>query len=117
MTASPRCLSCGKPRTPRAGSPGCFTGAHGWCLPCCRRWYAAGRPEAGPPPALTRAECAALSNAATVAATEHRTAEYARLRGRGYSPAQAALRLGMGKYARLRAERAYRQAATREAAA
>ncbi len=97
MTAAspPCCTRCGRPRAERDDSPGNYTGAHGWCLPCCRRWYNAGRPAEGPPPALSRAECAALSRVGATQDRQWRMAECARLLSAGFSRAQAAKRLSV----------------------
>ena len=93
----PLCVNpaCRKPRRERKDSPGNFTGAHGWCEPCAKRWYAAGRPEDGPPAPMSHAERCALANAARKAAVAARAGEYARLRNARNTPAQAARRLGL----------------------
>lgn len=43
---------CGNVRMRQQGKNGRWeglTGAHDWCSPCTNRYYAAGRPETGPP--------------------------------------------------------------------
>ena len=84
--------------------------ACGWCLPCWKRWDRAGRPENGPPAPMSHQERCALSNAARKAAAARTRAAYARLRVTGYTPAQAALRLGMAERTGELYESAYRAA-------
>ena len=66
---------------------------------------------------MSAAERTALANAARKRAARLRAAEYARLRGIGCSPAQAALRLGMAAYTGREYERRYGMAARGAAAA
>lgn len=60
-TPSP-CRACGRPRRRRTGQPG-VKGANGYCEACNNRWHVAGCPPEGPPPPMSHAERAALSNA------------------------------------------------------
>jgi hypothetical protein len=92
---APRCTCCGGERRERVDSPGNYTGAHGWCEACTKRWYRVARPAGGPPPPMTAVQVAALSNQDRVQAAAGRAAECRRLLAAGYSPAQAALRLGV----------------------
>lgn len=66
---------------------------------------------------MSHAARCTLANAARSAAKALRVAEYTRLRETRYTPAQAALRLGMGQMARLAAERDYQDRTERREAA
>lgn len=96
MTAHPHCRNpaCRKERRRRANEPG-WEGAHGYCRACLERWNDAGRPASGPPAPLPLTGRNAAWTGQLTAEREARVAEYASLRGRRYTNAQAAWRMGI----------------------
>ena len=88
------CSNCGGQLT-----PGCTR--HGWCDACYSRWRRAGQPDTGPPPAQPRqfpAHAGDLGRAAVAAAAQERLHRYEGLIRSGFSPKQAARRMGVSVY-------------------
>ena len=113
--AAPPCANPACTKTRRRLPCGRLPGVHGWCSACTSRWYGAGCPEAGPPPAMTTAERTARSGAASRAARDERLAFYADSRSMGFSVAEAAADAGVSETTGWRYEKSLR-AAAREAA-
>lgn len=115
----PLCTCCGRPRARR--KDGGWTGAHGWCGGCYRRWCLDGRPASGPPAPMAAIWRNAIVNQRRVLEAAWRRGEFARLRSAGYSTAQAARVLGVTygcgwKYERSRLAARGQEAARNEAA-
>ncbi|PRX95603.1 WhiB family transcriptional regulator [Allonocardiopsis opalescens] len=93
--AAPAARVCSAPSCPH---PGARAWARGWCNSCYQRWYAAGRPESGPPPPRR--------------AKARRLGLYIAARDAGSAPAAAAEAAGLVANNRSidRYEAAYRQA-------
>ena len=87
---NPRCRRLLRKRTGQYG----WEGACGFCRGCHRRWVLAGRPEVIPDP-VPAADRNAAAREQLRAARTARVAEYASLRGRRYTTAQAAWRMGI----------------------
>jgi hypothetical protein len=105
----PRCRNpkCRKVRKPRRRWGG-YEGARGWCITCYDRARIAGFPPEGVPDPMTRAECAAASNAERQRERDERMAEYAAYLRGGCSRERAARYVGVSADTGYRYERLLR---------
>lgn len=88
-----------------------------YCRACYLRWLGAGKPDTGPPPAMTGAERIRAAAEASRAAYEARLSDYRELRSWGEPVAEAARRTGISvSSAYRRYEPAIRRETSRAAA-